>query len=35
MIPTLIANGFFLPHHLLPRDEADAAAAGVAETHSG
>jgi Kef-type K+ transport system membrane component KefB len=32
VIPTLIANAFFLPHHLLPRDEADAAAAGVAET---
>jgi Kef-type K+ transport system membrane component KefB len=31
VIPTLIANAFFLPHHLLPRDEADAAAAGVAE----
>ena len=27
VIPTLIANAFFLPHHLLPRDEADAALA--------
>jgi hypothetical protein len=34
VIPTLIANAFFLPHHLLPRDEADAAAAGVAERSS-
>ena len=32
VIPTLIANAFFLPHHLLPRDEADAAVAeGAAE----
>jgi len=23
VIPTLIANAFFLPHHLLPRDEAE------------
>jgi Kef-type K+ transport system membrane component KefB len=25
VIPTLIANAFFLPHHLLPRDEAETA----------
>ncbi|MDR3385684.1 MAG: hypothetical protein P4L92_01425 [Rudaea sp.] len=24
VIPTLIANAFFLPRHLLPRDEADS-----------
>jgi glutathione-regulated potassium-efflux system ancillary protein KefC len=24
VIPTLIANAFFLPHHLLPRDESEA-----------
>jgi hypothetical protein len=32
VIPTLIANAFFLPHHLLPRDDADELAAGVAQT---
>src|SRR5437773_11072500 len=25
VVPTLIANAFFLPHHLLPREEPDAA----------
>lgn len=32
VIPTLIANAFFLPHHLLPRDDADELAAGVTGT---
>jgi len=30
VVPTMIANAFYLPHHLLPRDEADAALAGTA-----
>ena len=27
IIPTVIANSFFLPRHLLPKDSADAGAA--------
>jgi hypothetical protein len=25
VVPTLIANAFFLPHHLLPREETEQA----------
>ena len=27
VVPTLIANAFFLPHHLLPQEEAEIAEA--------
>ena len=35
VVPTLIANAFFLPHHLLPRDDADAVVAHVTRTRGG
>jgi hypothetical protein len=31
IIPTVIANSFFLPRHLLPKDSADVGAATAAE----
>jgi Kef-type K+ transport system membrane component KefB len=34
VVPTLIANALFLPHHLLPRDDADALVAGVQKAKS-
>ena len=34
VVPTLIANAFFLPHHLLPRDEAEAKLAAVVSDSS-
>ena len=32
IIPTVIANSYFLPRHLLPKDAVDVGAAAEAET---
>jgi glutathione-regulated potassium-efflux system ancillary protein KefC len=32
VVPTMIANAFYLPHHLLPRDDADAILAATSGT---
>ena len=34
VIPTLIANWFFLPHHLLPQEESEAAASPAVPTQA-